>query len=218
MSVVERPAGNWTAADLAAHLGDIPLSRIRFDPAPGTATEQDVLDIRARERRLCELTDGVLVEKTMGYYESYLAMRIAYFIQRFLESHPLGMVAGPDGMVRLARDLVRIPDVSYISWARLPGGRPPRQPILGLAPDLAVEVLSESNTPGEMKDKLGRYFEAGVELVWYVDGAAKTVEVFSAPERRQRLGEADVLAGGDVLPGFELPLGELFKEPGAGPL
>ena len=70
-----------TAADLLELFGPMPAGRIRTDPPPGTATEQDVIDIEARESRLCELVDGVLVEKTVGYYESYLAGK-AYRIDR----------------------------------------------------------------------------------------------------------------------------------------
>ena len=65
-----------TLADLVERFGPMPDGRIRMDPPPGTATEQDVIDIEARESRLCELVDGVLVEKTVGIYESYLAVRI----------------------------------------------------------------------------------------------------------------------------------------------
>ena len=64
-----------TLADLHARLGNVPLQRIRCHPAPGTATEADVLVYPRGEKRLYELVDGVLVEKPMGYYESLLAER-----------------------------------------------------------------------------------------------------------------------------------------------
>ena len=69
---------NWSIADLQAHLGDIPAERIRMFPPPGYATEADVLEIEDREDRLCELEDGILVEKPMGWYESILAVLVAY--------------------------------------------------------------------------------------------------------------------------------------------
>jgi hypothetical protein len=72
LSTVERP--RRTLADLLERLGRVPLDRIRSDPPPGTATERDVLEIAAREKRLCELVDGVLVEKPAGYLESLLAV------------------------------------------------------------------------------------------------------------------------------------------------
>ncbi len=199
-----------TIADLLAELGDIPPHRVLLRPYPGTATEQDVIDIHARHKRLCELVDGVLVEKTMGYEESALAVLIATYLVNFVRPHDLGIVAGADGTLRLRPGLVRIPDVSFVSWARLPERQSPGKPIPDLAPDLAVEVLSKSNTPQEMERKLREYFQAGVRLVWYVDPEARTVEVFTAVDWSTMLDESQTLDGGDVLPGFVLPLRELF--------
>src|SRR4051794_22920431 len=101
-----------TLADLQARLGGIPLSRIRFLPPPGTATEQDVLDVHAREKSLCELVDGVLVEKPIGFSESCLAAEMLHIVKAFVNPRNLGLVAGEAGMMRLTRGLVRIPDVS----------------------------------------------------------------------------------------------------------
>jgi Uma2 family endonuclease len=203
----------WTVADLAELFGPMPASRIRTDPPPGRATEQDVIDLEAREDRLYELVEGVLVEKTVGYYESYLAAFLIRMLGNFVAAAKLGIVAGEAGMMRLAAGLVRIPDVSFVSWDRLPGRRVPREPIPDLAPDLAVEVLSESNTAREMERKLHDYFAAGVRLVWYVDPEARTVRVYTAPDQSALLREEDTLDGGAVPPGFALPLRELFAEP-----
>jgi Uma2 family endonuclease len=106
--------------------------------------------------------------------------------------------------------LVRIPDISFISWDRLPSRYYPKEPIPNLAPDLAVEVLRESNTAKEMKRKLQEYFAVGVRLVWFADPKARTVEVFTAADRSTTLEENQTLDGGDVLPGFALPLAALF--------
>ena len=85
--------------------------------------------------------------------------------------------AAPTASLRLFPGLVRIPDIAFVSWARIPGGRMPKEPIPDLVPDLAVEVLSPSNTPREMALKRRHYFEAGVRLVWIVDP--------EAPDRRR---------------------------------
>lgn len=67
MATISPPfPADWTVADMLAQLGGVPPERIRLVPLPGTATEQDVIDVEARTDRLCELIDGVLVEKTMG--------------------------------------------------------------------------------------------------------------------------------------------------------
>src|SRR5688500_10959078 len=86
---------------IVARLGDIPLSRIWTCPPPGTATESDVLHADEQLDRLCELVDGVLVEKPMGYMESKLAALIIMELGSHLNIHDLGDVAGADGMLKL---------------------------------------------------------------------------------------------------------------------
>jgi Uma2 family endonuclease len=202
----------WTAVDLVARFGPILLSRVVFDPPPGSAAEEDVVRLNERHDRLCELSDATLVEKTVGAYESYLAVLISSALTQFAQRHDLGIVLGPDGMVRLAPQLVRIPDVSFICWDRLPGRRVPRTAMFDLAPDLAVEVLSSGNTRQEMDRKLRDYFDAGVRLVWYVQPADQTATVYDRPDRATLLRGGDLLDGRDVLPGFSLPLAELFAK------
>ncbi len=201
-----------TVADVLDLFGPIPAYRVRHQPAPGTATEQDVIDIALHEDRLYELVDGVLVEKTMGSYESYLANLLAYFLTGYVREHDLGYVLTTDGMARLAPGLVRIPDASFISWERLPDRRVPRDAIAKLAPDLAVEVLSKGNSKKEMTRKLADYFAAGVRLVWYVDPKNATVQCFTSPQDSVLVKAPGSLDGGDVLPGFSLPLKTLFEE------
>jgi Uma2 family endonuclease len=203
----------WTTvADLWEWLGGVPLNRIALKPTPGKAVQQDVLDLIDHANRICELVDGVLVEKTTGYMESLLAMAIGEFLRRFVRKHKLGIVLGPDGTLEILPHQVRIPDVCFITWDQFPGGKLPKTPIPAVAPDLAVEVLSEGNTAGEMRRKLHDYFTAGVRLVWYIDARTRTAAVYTAPEQCTMLGENDLLTGGDVLPGFELSLRELFAE------
>ena len=199
-----------TMADLLERLGGVPLRRVLADPAPGTATEQDVIEVEAREKRLCELVDGVLVEKPMGFYESRVATVLGHLLENFLDQHDLGIVVGEAGMMRLGTGLVRIPDVAFISWDRIPGRDVPRRPIPDLVPDLAVEVLSEGNTAKEMERKRGEFFRAGVRLAWFIDPVGRTAEAYTAPDQSTAIGQDGALDGGAVLPGFVLPLRELF--------
>ncbi len=201
-----------TLADFLHQLGDIPSHRVRFHPLPGTATERDVIAIEARENLLCELVDNALVEKPMGFRESCLASALIALLWAFVQPHNLGFVTGEAGMMRLAPGLVRIPDVAFVSWERLPGRRMPTEPIPNLAPDLAVEVLSESNTAAEMARKCREYFAAGGLLVWLVDPKLRTVDIYTAPDQSVRLQETQTLTGGTVLPGFTLALQDFFAE------
>jgi Uma2 family endonuclease len=198
--------------ELLDRLGNIPPSRIWLDPPPGLATEDDVLEAERTQNRLCELVDGVLVEKGMGYGESVLAGALIEILRRFVKPRKLGVVSAPDGMIRLFAGLIRIPDVSFASWDRFPNRKLPKTPVPALAPELVVEILSESNTPAEMERKRAEYFGAGVQVVWEIDPAPRTVRVFTADGSVKMLDASQTLEGGDVLPGFSLVLAELFAE------
>jgi Uma2 family endonuclease len=200
-----------TLAELVERLGGVPLERIRCQPPPGMATEEDVLRRVDGEERLFELADGTLVEKATGYYESVLAMVLGRLIAEFLDQHDLGLVSGEAGMLRLAPGQVRGPDVAFISWERFPNQRLPAQPVPGVAPDLAVEVLSAGNTEAEMERKLHEYFAAGVRLVWYLDPEPRTVRVYTSPAEMRLLTEGETLEGDPVLPGFRLLIREWFE-------
>ncbi len=201
-----------TIADLLRDLGDVQPGRVRLHPLPGTATEQDLLARNARGP-LCELVDGTLVEKPMGFRESVIASALIRILGQFVVGGNLGLVTAPDGSVRLYQGIVRLPDVAYVSWGRLPEGRVPQEAIPDLAPDLVIEVLSSGNSPGEMARKRREYFAAGVRLAWEIDPRKRTASVYLGPDEPVAvLSEADRLEGGDVLPGFVLPLAELFAE------
>jgi Uma2 family endonuclease len=199
-----------TLADLLERLGGISPGRVVLKPAPGKAAEKDLLRLLGRTDRLYELVEGTLVEKVMGYGEGCLAADIIRLLGKFLDQHDLGDVGGADATMRLMPGLVRIPDVSFVRWEKLPNRERPAEPIPGLVPDLAIEVLSEGNTPGEMKRKLKEYFLAGVSIVWFVEPRERTVEVFTAPDRSTTLTEEQALDGGDVLRGLRLPVREVF--------
>ena len=117
------------------------------------------------------------------------------------------MVAGADSGIRFKLNLVRMPDVSFIRWDSVHDPDEIENPpgaFLEYPPDLAVEVLSASNTPREMEIKLGEYAKAGVRLVWYVDPERKIVDIYPKgnPKRKKTVGIEGTLDGGDVLPGF----------------
>ena len=211
------PTPRTTVAELLESLGDIPPDRVRLAPLPGTATERDVIEVHDREGRLCELVDGTLVEKAMGYQEGELAFVLISYLGAFLRQHNLGIAAGPDGVLKLATGQVRIPDISFVSWDRLPGRKRPKTPIPRLPIDLAVEVLSPGNTKAEMARKLREYFEADTRLVWFIDPRSRTIRVFTDPDQPIVLKDGDTLDGGNVLPGFALPVCELFDVATRGP-
>jgi Uma2 family endonuclease len=192
-------------------LGGIPAGRVRLDPFPGTATKRDLVRLHSREDKLYELVDRTLVEKPMGSPESYLAARLIGQFERFLGDHDLGFLYAPDALIEVLPGLVRGPDVCFVPWTKRPERTVPSEPISDLIPDLAVELLSPSNTRGEILRKLKEYFLAGVVLVWVIDPLKRTADVHTAPDVKTTLAESGTLDGGDLLPGFRLPLAKLFE-------
>ena len=198
-----------TLGDLLQRLGDIAPDRVRFVPSPGTATRDDLLK---PENERCELVEGTLVEKPVGQEESFLAASLITLINNFVIPNNLGYVTGEAGFYELPGGTVRGPDVAFTSWDRLPGRCRPVDPIPLDVPDLVVEVLSPSNTKREMALKREEYFRGDVRLVWEIDPRQRTVRIYTALDRIQDLTATDALSGDPVLPGFVLPLQDLFGE------
>lgn len=193
-------------------LGDVPLERIVMDPWPGTASEQDLLVFAERDKRLCELIDGTLVEKPMGQYESLIAAYLITALNTFVRPRKLGFVTGEAGMNRMVTGNVRMPDVTFISADDLPNREFPKTPVPTLKPTIAAEVLSASNTAAEIRLKLREYFQSGTRLGWVIDPPTQTVAIYQGnPEAPTRvLVNTDVLDGGTVLPGFQINVADLF--------
>jgi Uma2 family endonuclease len=200
-----------TVADLIEQLGGIPAYRIRLKPMPGTATEEDVVRwLDGPNKRMFELIDGTLVEKAVGVREAIMAAFLVRRLGDYCDETDAGVVVGADGPFRLRLGLIRYPDVSYISWDRMPGGVVPDDAVCRVIPDLAVEVLSESNTQAEIERKLDNYFEAGVRLAWVIDPKSQSAATYSSRTRSRTAGIDGELTGGKVLPGFRLPIRDLF--------
>ena len=136
--------------------------------------------------------------------------RLILRVGAFVESHGLGVV-GPEGGFRLGQnpDTVLAPDLAFIRAENVPP-RGRRGGFQAIVPDLVAEVLSPSNTASEINEKVRIYLGAGVRLVWILDPRTQTVTVYDPTGAARMLGLGETLVGGDVLPGFTLPLAELF--------
>ncbi|MEZ6127655.1 MAG: Uma2 family endonuclease [Planctomycetaceae bacterium] len=200
-----------TFSEFLEDLGQIPPDRVRKDPLPGQATLDDLIGAN-HNGGLCELVDGTLVEKAMGWQESVIAMYLGRLMSDFVVSRNLGFISGADGFVQLFPDLVRGPDVAYFSWQRLPNQQLPATPVPPIVPNIAVEVISISNTRSEMIRKNREYFRAGVTQVWMVDPRERTVAVYTSATSYRILNEDQILTGGDILPGLEIRLADVFGE------
>jgi Uma2 family endonuclease len=157
-----------------------------------------------------ELVRGQVVrEPPAGYQHGRIAARIGAILHIFVQEHGLGDVIGAETGFVLSDEppTVRAPDAAFVAAGRLtsdPVGFAP------LAPDLAVEIVSPSNTVSEIHDKVIDYLDAGTRLVWVVDPRTRTVITYRSREEIRLLTEDEDLDGNAVLPGFRLKLSELL--------
>jgi Uma2 family endonuclease len=157
-----------------------------------------------------ELVRGRLVEEMSPAKprHSIVADRFWLFISRHVEQNDLGLVA-TELLCILSSDpdTVRVPDVGFVSKKRLE--HPNLNEYVPVAPDLAVEVVSPGDTATEIIEKVNEYFAAGTPLVWIA--YRQQVYVYKSPEDIQVVNIDGILDGGDVLPGFKLPLRDVFQ-------
>jgi Uma2 family endonuclease len=156
--------------------------------------------------RLFELIGGEMIEVPSNPYSSYIASRINRRLAAFVEDNALGYVTGEAGGYQVSGERYA-PDVAFISRARQPelaaeGYNP-------TPPDLAVEVVSPSDPASKLTLKVANYLAAGT-VVWVVYPATQTVEVYAPGQPGRALTVKDTLDGGAILPGFSLPVADIF--------
>ena len=209
--------GPATVAELLENLG-VPACRVRLHPPLGHATEHDAAESKNLHGAICELVDGTLVEKPMGFYESSLGMILGGYLHAYLINHSIGFVVGESGASRTIPGRVRMPDVGFYSWNHFPGRTLPAGGVLDVPADLVVEILSPSNTRTEMEQKRREYFASGTRLYWEVLPETRQVRVFTDANTHTLLGENDSLVGEPVLPEFVLSIQEWFSRAGNRPV
>lgn len=161
-----------------------------------------------------ELINGKVVEEMPpGGTHGELAVDIAVLLKAFVRRHNLGKVYVETGFILERnpgkRDTVRSPDVSFVETARLPEGSSPRGFFEG-APTIAVEIVSPGDLWTKVEDKVRLYLSKGTRAVWIVEPDARTVTVRTA-DSTSVLQANETLDGGDALPGFQMPLQEIFE-------
>jgi Uma2 family endonuclease len=158
-----------------------------------------------------ELVRGkVIIMPPPNYRHGEIAANICFAIKLYLHKHPIGRVAVEGGIITERNpDSVRGPDVSFLSKERVPLGKKIGGWVEG-SPDLCVEVLSKSNTPKKIAEKLDEYFDGGSRLVWIVDPKEQAVKVYRTAKKSRLIKADGTIDGGDVLPGFTCPVSEFF--------
>lgn len=160
-----------------------------------------------------ELVNGELVNMgNAGLKHGYVSGRLIVLLGGFIYANDLGIALDSSTAFTMKSGNKRSPDASFLSKARLKAGGGLIKGFFVGAPDLAVEVLSPGNTVEEIHDKIVEYFDSGSQLVWVIHPDEEYVLVYRHPQPSRLLLHTDSLEGEDVIPGFQLPLTELFRE------
>ena len=166
--------------------------------------------LRAGDIGRCELIAGELrMMMAPGFEHGRVTVNLATPLTLHVKSHALGTVVAAETGFLLARDpdTVRAPDIAFVRSERIHATE------LGYfpgAPDLVVEVLSPTDRPGYVREKVAEWLESGALAVWVVDPRERTVTVHEAGKHPSVLGDTGTLSGGDLLPGFEFAVSEIF--------
>jgi Uma2 family endonuclease len=162
------------------------------------------------DKRL-ELVEGAIVEMSpTGGVHGVITSKLDRLIGAFVEANRLGITTGAESGYILQTDphTVRAPDVGFVAADRLPDGPP--EGYIPLAPDLAVEVVSPSDSASEIHERVQDFLRAGTRQVWVIYPRSRTAEVHTA-KAAQALDETAMLDGSDVLPGFRVALADVFS-------
>jgi Uma2 family endonuclease len=164
---------------------------------------------------LYEIVYGQRVEKQMSFLASWTTSRLQNRLGPFAEQTRIGTVVSETLMILNRQDdLQRRPDLAFVSARKWPLDRPiPWKGEWEIVPELAVEVVSPNDAMEEVMAKVREYFKFGVQLVWVVLPQARQVLTFPASGKGQIHEMGDFLEAPDLLPGFRLPLAELFPHP-----
>lgn len=174
-------------------------------------TAEELERLPDNDRRF-ELVDGKLYEMPpAGARHGDIAMEIGALLRAHVRANRLGRVfAAETGFVlRHDPDTVRTPDAAFVAEERIPAEGPPDS-YFDLAPDLAVEVVSPGDRARQIRDKVQDWLRSGTRLVWVIYPSRRTVIVHRARQEQVTLSEGDTLDGGEVVPGFECRVNELF--------
>ena len=178
---------------------------------PELLTADDLLRLNVQDKRTELVRGRLIVREPPSFYHGVVAMRIGRRLAEFVETQNLGFVVAAETGFKLfsAPDTVRAPDVGFIRASRVPDPIP-RCGYATFAPDLAVEVLSPGDRPGEVLAKVADWLNAGSRLVWVIDPERRVARIYRADGSETLLEDEDSFSGEDVLPGFACQLGQLL--------
>ena len=171
-----------------------------------------VRNVESADKRPVELVNGTLVEKSSSQLKSRLICHLIAGVCGYCKEYDIGAVCGPNRPVRTSCGNVRLPDACVFPFSAYPDFTIPDENVASLAPRLAIEVTIDTNTVSEIAKKLAELFASGITLAWVLDLESRIARVYTTATDFTALGVSDTLDGGEVLPGFRCPLGDLFED------
>ena len=185
-----------------------------LEPPKKVWTEAE-LEALPNEGYLHEVVNGRLIMSPKNnFFHERICMRLSSAMNAFVNERRLGVVLGSSAGFWMSNRNCRAPDISFVPKARMDalGFKPSSRTFFPGAPDLAIEVLSPSNTPTEIQERLEDFFSSGAQLAWIIHPEEAFVEVCHSPTKRQIFGAGAILDGEKLLPGFRYPIADLFKD------
>ncbi len=171
---------------------------------------EQFLQMPPQEGKRFELNEGALVEMTFpSFKHNKVAGRLYVQLELFLREHPLGEAFPSDSGYQLGPATVRGPDISFLRTERMRSLNWDSNDFDG-APDLAVEVVSRSDSARDLQQKVGQYLEAGAHTVWVIYPDTREIHIFAHDGSVRRIGADGVLEVPELLPGFSVSAHELF--------
>ena len=182
-----------------------------METAANAWTEEELMAL-PKDGHKRELINGEVIMSPTGYRHEDIAAAVLVAMRMHVRQHRLGSVCGSSLGCWMASGNLLSPDVSFIHKTRVPRGQDAVRRYFQGAPDLIVEILSPWDRTIRTHDKMVEYFDSGARLGWVINPDEKSALVYRTPEAERLLRVTDALDGEDVLPGFRLPLAELFAE------
>src|SRR5262245_19062134 len=182
-------------------------------PPPATTlpiTAEQLLAIHIPGKQVELVRGWLVVKEPPGYRQGDVPARLAFELMQYARARDLGQILVGDPGFKLSAnpDTVRGPDIAFVQRSRVPDPLP--RTFADFPPDLAVEVLSPHDRPGEILAKVGDWLEGGTRLVWVVDPERRLARVYRHDGTESTLRETESLSGEDVLPGFACKIASIL--------